>query len=253
MNGSAYSVGSSHAQAIAGGAPFVAARTTTGGQTDLNFTNNNYSDVSGPFASQGMADANNIRAVFTGKIRIDSAGVTNFRTTSDDGSAIFIDGQRVVLNNAFQGQTPREGNITLTAGLHDFLMYFYEGGGGAGVLAEYTPAGGVRQTISNSILLSGDTVNYAATPITVTAPSTIESGAANAQLGALTLPSNTLLTVNGSASFAGTTLVGATHQVAVTGFNANASLGALSGATNLTKTGNGNLVFAQAPAVGTTL
>jgi hypothetical protein len=235
----------------------VSARTITGGQADLNFTNNNYSDASAPFASQGVGDFDNIRAVFTGKIRIDSAGDTTFFTTSDDGTSIFIDGKRVVMNNQFQGPVTRQGTINLEPGLHDFLMYFYEGGGGAGVLAEYTPAGGTRQTISNSILFSGDTVDYTATPIIVTAASTIESGAALAQLGALTLPSNTLLTVNGSATFSGTTLTGTNHQVAVTGFNSNTSLGVLSGQTNtnITKTGDGGLVFTgPAPApVGLTL
>jgi hypothetical protein len=111
----------------AAGVQFVSARTNTGGQNDLNFSNNNYTDQSGPFTSQGLQDADNIRAVFTGKIRIDSGGATTFYTTSDDGSAIFIDGQRVVLNNAFQGAATRQGAINLLPGLHDFLMYFYEG------------------------------------------------------------------------------------------------------------------------------
>jgi hypothetical protein len=102
-------------------------------------------------------------------------------------------------------------------------------------------------------LYSGDIEDYTAPAITVTAPSTIESGAAVAQMGTLNLPANTLLTINGSASFTGTTLTGAAHQVAVTGFNANTSLGTLSGATALTKTGNGNLFFLKAPPTGTTI
>ena len=251
MNSSVYAVASSHIAAGGLQGPF---RTTTGGQTNLDFSNGNYGD-NAPFANQGVADINDIRALFTGKIRIDSAGATTFFTTSDDGSAIFIDGQRVVNNNNFQGATTRQGTITLTAGLHDILMYFYEGGGGAGLLAEYTPAGGTRQVIPNSVLLSGDSVSYTSTNVTVTAgaPSSVESGAALAQLGTLSLPANTLLTLNGSTSFQATALTGSSHQVAVTGFNANSTLGALSGATSLTKTGNGNLVFLLPPTSGTTI
>ena len=249
MNSTVYAVASSHATI---GTPNFSARTTTGGQTNLDFSNGNYGNGA-PFANQGVGDLNDIRAIFTGKIRIDSAGATTFFTASDDGSAIFIDGQRIVNNNAFQGANSRQGTITLTAGLHDILMYFYEGGGGAGLLAEYTPAGGTRQTIPNSVLLSGDSVSYTATNVTVTpgAPSSVESGAALAQLGNLNLPANTLLTLNGSMSFQTTALTGSSHQVAVTGFNANATLGALSGPTNLTKTGNGNLIFVLPPTGST--
>ena len=247
-NNSAYSIASAHA---AIGNPVVTARTTTAGQTNLSFNPDGDNDA--PFLSQGLTAADNIRAVFTGKIRIDAAGDTTFFTTSDDGSGIFIDGQRVVLNNNSQGMTTRQGTINLSAGLHDFFSYFHEGGGGAGFTAEYTPVGGARQLIPNSVLLAGDTVNYTSTNVTVTAPSSIESGAANAQLGTLTLSQNTLLTLNGSTSFTATTLGGSSHQVAVTGFNANSTLGTLSAATTLTKTGNGNLVFPAAPPAGTTI
>jgi len=247
MNSSPWGVASYYAAAQG---TLTQVRTTAGG-TGLTYGGFN---GNAPFASLGVNDGDNVRAIFTGKIRIDSPGLTTFFTSSDDGSGIFIDGVRVVLNNNFQGNTTRQGNINLTAGLHDFLMYYAEGGGDAGLIAEYTPAGGSRQVIPNSVLYSGDgPEDYTAPAINITAPSTIESGAALAQFGALSLPANTLLTINGSARFAATTLTGSAHQVAVTGFNANSSLGVLSGATALTKTGNGNLVFLNAPTAGTTI
>ncbi len=250
MNSTATNIANSF---VALGAPALIARTNTAGQTNLDFTNNNFSNATAPFASQGLADTDNIRALFRGKIRIDSTGSTTFFTNSDDGSGLFIDGQRIVLNNNFQATTTRQGAVTLSAGLHDISMFYYEGGGGAGFLAEYTPAGGTRQTIPNSVLYAADSVDYTATTVNVTAASTIESGATSAQVGGLTLPVNTLLTVNGSTSFAGTTLTGSSHQVAVTGYNANTNLGALSAATTLTKTGNGNLIFSNAPIAGTSI
>jgi len=247
MNGSPYTVANYFAAA---GSPALTTRSNANGVTNLTF--GSFSGAA-PFANLGVNDGDNVRAIFYGKIRIDSAGDTTFFTSSDDGSGLFIDGVRVVLNNNFQGNTTRQGTINLTAGLHDFLMYYAEGGGDAGLIAEYTPAGGSRQVIPNSVLTTADVESFTAPTITVTAPSTIESGAALAQFGTLALPANTLLTVNGSASFNATALTGGAHQVAVTGFNANTSLGVLSGATALTKTGNGNLVFAIAPPAGTTI
>ncbi|MES2572933.1 MAG: PA14 domain-containing protein, partial [Verrucomicrobiota bacterium] len=102
------------------GDPALTARTNTGGRTDLNFDNTNGGNAA-PFADQGLNDTDNIRSSFSGKILITTAGLTGFSTRSDDGSAIFIDGQRVVNNNFFQGMTTRSGTIDLTAGLHDIF------------------------------------------------------------------------------------------------------------------------------------
>ena len=57
------------------------------------------------------------------------------------------DGQQVVDNNFFQGETERSGLIDLSAGFHDITLLFYEGGGNAGFTASWVPVGGSKQVI----------------------------------------------------------------------------------------------------------
>src|SRR5438874_3222053 len=90
------------------------------------------------------SDLDNIGARWTGKIFVSNAGLTQFFTRSDDGSMIFIDGQQVVDNNFFQGETERSGLIDLSAGFHDITLLFYEGGGNAGFTASWVPVGGSK-------------------------------------------------------------------------------------------------------------
>jgi hypothetical protein len=88
-------------------------------------------------------------------------------------------------------------------------MYFYEGGGGAGLTASYTPAGGTKQVIPNSVLFSGETYDASTRNINVTSDSGLEIAAGRANLGTLTQNGGTRLSLTGSANFAGTTIAGA--------------------------------------------
>jgi len=65
---------------------------------------------------------------------------------------IFIDGVQVVNNDFYQGATERSGIVNLAAGYHDITILFCEATGGAGVTASYTPFGGSKQLIPNSVL-----------------------------------------------------------------------------------------------------
>jgi fibronectin-binding autotransporter adhesin len=233
--------------------PAVTARTNTGGRTDLGF-----GDVGAgaPFASQGFADVDQVRAYFTGKILITNPGDTTFFTTSDDGSVVFINGQRVVNNNFNQGFTnsTRQGTVNLAAGLHDIQVFYFEGGGGAGLNVEYTPAGGVRQFVPNSVLFAGDTYTDAR-PINVTANSALETGG-RANLGALTQTAGTVLTVSGSAVFASTAVTGAspTFGTNVANRDGFVNLGPITATTpTINKTGPGALVFSSAAPNGSTV
>jgi autotransporter-associated beta strand protein len=234
------------------GAPAVIARTITAGQSNLDFNNGNGGDTA-PFASQGFNSLNDLRARFSGKILITSPGDTTFFTTSDDGSGIFIDGQRVVNNNFFQGMTERSGTINLSAGLHDIVIFFYEGGGGAGLIAQYTPAGGVKQVIPNAVLFANDAYNDSGRNFSVTADSALEIGSAGASLGTLTQAGGTTLTISGSAKFTGTTRSGA-GALEITNQVGNVNLGPIAAtAPVINKNGNGALVFSAAAPAGTTI
>ena len=59
-----------------------------------------------------------------------TGGTYTFYTTSDDGSALYIDGVMIVNNDFSQGPTERSGSATLTAGPHTIEIRYFEGGGG---------------------------------------------------------------------------------------------------------------------------
>src|SRR5262249_2314645 len=90
------------------------------------------------FTSINYTGTVNYGGRFMGQVQINTAGTYTFGTRSDDGTVLFVDGQPVVSNNAYQGLTTRTGTINLTAGRHDLEMYFYQGGGGAGAFLGYS-------------------------------------------------------------------------------------------------------------------
>src|SRR5690606_21499171 len=77
----------------------------------------------------GDADTYGIR--YNGYIQIDNPGMYRFYTNSDDGSKLFINGTEVVNNDGNHGTERRDGDISLTTGLHDIQVLFYENGGDA--------------------------------------------------------------------------------------------------------------------------
>src|SRR5262249_19031366 len=97
---------------------------------------------------------------FTGKFNAPVAGTYNFDTGSDDGSMIWIDGNQVVSNNAFQPVTVKSGSANLTAGLHDIVIAFYQGTGGWGLYADVQVPGGTLQRIPNSMLSGSGPTNF---------------------------------------------------------------------------------------------
>ena len=135
---------------------------TQGDGTVLNrggFSSGTVPPWQGLFNDLGLTadnDGDQIVGTWHGKIQINTAGNYTFTTRSDDGSVLFIDGQRVVNNNNFQGMTNRSGVVALTSGQHDISVGFYEGGGGAGVQASYSgpDTGNSQVIISPSRLLN---------------------------------------------------------------------------------------------------
>ena len=244
----------------------VTAPTTTGSNTTLNFTGS-----PNIFSAQGFSTSNglNFQARMSGKINITTAGTYTFGTTSDDGSVVFIDGQPIVINNAYQGVgAAKTGTINLTPGLHDISVGYYQGNGGAALTVLYQPPGATALTaIPNSILAPAAGITYG-NNLSVTASSALASTGNVATMGTLSMAAGataTVLTVNGGtynnsggAIFTGTTLTGATGTgtavtFSVTGgqlnpgaFNDGGSNGNGTGATptvTINKTGLGNLIL----------
>ncbi len=102
---------------------------------------------------------------FFGFIYIDNPGTYRFYTSSDDGSQLFIDGQRVVNNDGRHGNVEKFGDITLTQGAHFITVKFFEASGGQNLSVSWRPPGEGQQQIPNSVLRSYDTYTTVAQPL----------------------------------------------------------------------------------------
>jgi hypothetical protein len=103
----------------------------------------------GPFPT---GYTNSYSVEYRGLLSIATAGSYTFATTSDDGSALWLDAgtdnptysQAIVQNNYAQGMTTRYSTnaIPLTAGFHNIIIRYNQGGGGNGLDVQWDPAGG---------------------------------------------------------------------------------------------------------------
>jgi len=73
----------------------------------------------------------------TAQATVTEAGRFPFSTQSDDGSAMYVDGQIIVDNDGLHGMQTRGGNVQLNAGSHTLRFLMFEHGGGAGFRVRY--------------------------------------------------------------------------------------------------------------------
>lgn len=64
---------------------------------------------------------------YNGRIMLPQAGTYTFRLTSDDGSKLFIDGELVIDNDGVHGPGAIDGEATLSAGIHDVRVQYFQG------------------------------------------------------------------------------------------------------------------------------
>ena len=84
---------------------------------------------------------------FTGLIEVPADGDYTFWTQSDDGSALDVDGQRIVDNDGDHAPVERSGKVKLTKGLHGFEVRFYQNGAGFEFKVRWAGPGFARQAI----------------------------------------------------------------------------------------------------------
>nr|WP_288932431.1 PA14 domain-containing protein [uncultured Allomuricauda sp.] len=115
-------------------------------------------DVDALQNQEDPGDTDNFSIRYTGYIQIDTQGSYTFYTSSDDGSKLFIDGTEVVNNDGAHGNRERSGNITLTAGLHDITVLFFENSGGETLTVQYQGPSISKQNVPFSKLYSNCSV-----------------------------------------------------------------------------------------------
>eukprot|EP01084_Bolivina_argentea_P196672 337137_1 len=70
-----------------------------------------------------------------------------FHTSSDDGSALYVNGARIVNNDGVHGLGWKSGTIVLGAGLHTVVVTYFEKAGGEGLFVNWEGPGLSKQDI----------------------------------------------------------------------------------------------------------
>jgi hypothetical protein len=180
----------------------------------------------------GVTLASNYFARFSGYFNAPAAGNYTFGLNSDDGSVLYLDGVQIVNDNNYQGEAgtaQATSVVTLSAGQHDLVAGYYQGGGGAGITTFYqAPTGSPNSTALTAIPVNDGTnqiltgpqalvnfnTNGAPDPNVNLAAGTSGTlqiqNALQAQLGALTLNGGTsaLTLLGSSVRFNTTTFTG---------------------------------------------
>jgi large repetitive protein len=121
-------------------------------------------------------------ATYTGFINIPVTGNYTFYTSSDDGSAMYIDGHLVVNNDGLHGTQEVSGTLNnLAAGPHAIQVQYFQNGGGQVLTASIAGPGLTKEIIPATMLgkppVSVTTLGLPGSPVTpsaftVTAPGT---------------------------------------------------------------------------------
>ena len=108
---------------------------------------------------------------FTATLSLDEPGEYTFYTTSDDGSALFVDGQMIVDNDGAHRSQERQGSVNLSAGNHEVVVTFFEATGGSSLSVQFDGPSITKQPLNTHLLpLDGSIVPVQ--PIGPTQPTT---------------------------------------------------------------------------------
>jgi acyl-CoA thioesterase I len=110
------------------------------------------SGITTTISLQPATAADSFALCFTGYLLAPLSGMYTFFTSSDDGSALFLDGKKVVDNDGVHGAQERSGDIALSAGLHSITVLFYEVAGGQSLDVSWRVPGAQKTAIPDSVL-----------------------------------------------------------------------------------------------------
>lgn len=103
-----------------------------------------------------VGETGNFAVSFEGVLHIEKEGGYRFRIGSDDGSAIYIDGQKVADADGIHPHQYGEGRARLTAGAHPVRVEYFQGGGEWTLDCEIEGPGLPRQNIEPLITKSAE-------------------------------------------------------------------------------------------------
>lgn len=91
--------------------------------------------------------------IFEGLIEVPEDGVYTFATKSDDGSVLYINGEKVVDNDGSHAAISASGRIALKKGLHPYKLMYFEDYEGEHLSWEWmTPSGKQMEPVPTNIL-----------------------------------------------------------------------------------------------------
>ncbi|MEU5285546.1 ricin-type beta-trefoil lectin domain protein [Streptomyces sp. NPDC020755] len=101
--------------------------------------------------------ASNFVTQVTGNLDVAAAGSHTFRLTSDDGSRLYIDDKLVIDHDGLHGsELPKDGTVSLTAGVHSLRIEHFEAGGGQQITLAWKPPGATGFSLVPNSVLSTD-------------------------------------------------------------------------------------------------
>jgi len=130
--------------------------------------------------------------VFSGYIKIPEDGTYTFYTTSDDGSSLYIDDNKIVDNDGLHGSNEESGTVCLDSGYHKIDVQYFEKTGGNLLSVEYAGPNFSKTTISNlfgiqedsttcilpwtddDVTITKNTVNYSSGDIDISCESSLK-------------------------------------------------------------------------------
>ena len=88
----------------------------------------------------------------SGFLEIPAGGTYRLHLKSDDGSVMYIDGIKVIDNDGLHAVREKSCSLYLEEGMHEIVIDYFEAGGGATLILEWTPPGAARSAVPASAL-----------------------------------------------------------------------------------------------------
>ncbi|KAJ9468426.1 Cytochrome c peroxidase [Diplonema papillatum] len=124
-----------------------------------------------PVVNYGSADweamgfVDNFASRHVGSLVVTDAGDYTLHISSDDGSRLYLDGRLVIDNGGQHGLATESITLRLQARPHALVLEYFEAGGEASTILEWTPAGSNARSVVPEENLSGGGAAPPATPV----------------------------------------------------------------------------------------